>query len=306
MFLAINFYLILYPFLRFFIYLLIVGIMQFFFIQNIVHAESITPAEDSTTNVTSTYKTVLKIGFGIVVVTVCILGFYLYVSSDSGVDATEDALLFTPEVSVPVQDYALDLLNVTVSAALTKKGFDNYTLPALHSFCFSQMLDYFNLSSLTGKHSDVISSIKFLTLRRNLEVRFGTPDHPTIFTQVLKAYVQIFSQSADRMERTLCKAISVNHILLGNPKIISNHEAIITQLAGNGFLQGLRNKFDLSITQFVNDLVKANSNSTSSVEAPTSTLSVAAPTTPTADSSIPPTESTPVTTMSASVSAQGL
>lgn len=250
--------LVIYPFLRLLLTFIFIVLLRFLFLQNVVHAETVpsstvveTPESDSSVNVPKTNLFHFALGFGVVCVVLYVMVRFMNAEAPS---APEEFYLFSPDISVPARDYAIDLFNST-SAALTVLPLISETAIPLYTFCFSHMLNFFDNNP---DHVLMIEKIKSLVLPVNSAFRKSAPTESNVFLQVIKCYAELFTQLNSDVERNICKVLSVNHRILTIYDPALNHSQIIKKLFAGDGMEKIFGLFDKSVTKVLVEDTLAN------------------------------------------------
>jgi hypothetical protein len=275
---AVNFYLVVYlvayPLLRLFITFILVIILQFFFLQHFVNAESIPSSDLSSKEDSSTTSTIYKIGAAVVFV-----GLTLYFSggnSDSSSRPSSpsygsefDGFEFSSNISDSVLDYACQLVSFAVAGLTAAAIVSSRTTDAsLHIGTAELMIDFFKRDLLTGDNAAVITQYKLLATNDDPVLRRGTSENLTVYSEVLKAFVEIARQTTDPLTKSVCGALWDNHMLLDNPNFESNYKSTITRLAKSGVLQSTNEVFEKTVAM---GLDPSSSTSAETIKSSTST-----------------------------------
>jgi len=252
--------LVIYPFLRLLLTFIFIVLLKFLFLQNVVHAETVpsstaveAPESGSSETVPKTNLLRFALGFGLACVALfCVVKFMN--GTLEAPEAPEEFYLFSSDISVPVQDYAVDLFNST-TAALTVLPLLSKTAVPLYTFCFSHMLNFFDNSP---DHVAMIKEIKSLVLPVNSIFRNSAPTETNVYVQVLKCYAEMFTQLNSDIERNICKVLSVNHRILTIYDPALNHSQIIRNLFAGDGIEKIFNLVDKSVTKVLIDATTVN------------------------------------------------
>lgn len=188
------------------------------------------------------------IGFTLTCVILGGLVFYFNGTFDPDVRS----LIFTPDIPEIIQNYAVDLLDTTMTVVTHNPTLASVLLTSnitaityFHVKCASHMLDFFNASHLSNlPYHAIVEQIRYYALPYNTIARANL-DAPIY--QMLKCYAQLFAQLKDPSQQLVCRTIAINHLLIGQSSFNVNYATIIKILADKGDLQLIHDLFHANV-----------------------------------------------------------
>lgn len=234
----LKLYLILYPILHLVASILILLILRSIFFCNIVHAEDL---QQTTTNIpnekSNPYTKYIVIGIGVGIMAILIIWFKLENPTNIEVELSDD-------ISTPVREYCVDLLDYSIQAISTTSQNTIQTPELFLTFCSSIAFKFMRENQ---DHQSFIYDLKSIILPAN-KLALGKDN--SIFHQVLQCYAELSSQVSDE-KKPLVENLGISHVLLRKPNFILDHVMIIPELVQKGELTTYQALFQTLAQKYV-------------------------------------------------------